>query len=60
MKNGCHSRRVILYKYHKKYKAGDTIVIETDSKEYLQQAKKEYALKRKTKKTKRKSPKNPR
>lgn len=46
------SYKVKLYKWRKKYKAGDIIVIETDSSEYLQQAKKEYAINRKHKKTK--------
>ncbi len=45
--NGYGSYRVKLHKWEKKYKAGDTITIETDSKKYLQQAKKEYARKRK-------------
>ncbi len=45
--NGYGSYKIKLYKWEKKYKAGDIIAIETDSKEYLQQAKKEYARKRK-------------
>lgn len=44
---GHGSYKVKLYRWKKKYKAGDIIGIETDSREYLQQAKKEYARKRK-------------
>jgi ribonuclease HI len=46
--------RVMLYHYDKKYKAGDRITIETDSKKYLDQAKKDYASRRKNKKIKKK------
>jgi hypothetical protein len=48
------SMRVMLYHYDKKYKAGDRITIETDSKKYLDQAKKDYASRRKNKKIKKK------
>lgn len=54
VKNGCSSHKVTLYRYERTYKAGDTIVIETDSKKFLDKAKKEYAKHRKTKKAKKK------
>ena len=52
MRGNYTKQRVTLYKFERTYKAGDTIVIETDSKEYLNQAKKEYAINRKHKKIK--------
>ena len=58
IENGCYSQKVTLYRYERTYKAGDTIVIETDSKEFLDKAKKEYAKYRKTKKVKKKPSKN--
>ena len=52
MENNYGSKKILIYKWKKTYKAGDTILIETDSKKYLDKARKEYALRRKNKKTK--------
>lgn len=52
MKGKCYSKRIKIHKYRRKYKKGDTIVIETDSEEFLKKARKEYARSRKKTKNK--------